>query len=146
MKNKNLLFNGAIILVAVSVAQCISPEHKIENKKEDVADANRELDQARVDYLADIESFKKENTEKIAANEKSIADFKARISLKKQEAKSDYNKKIEDLEKRNGDIQKRLEDYKESGKENWSSFKDEFNRDMIKLSEALQDFTTDKGV
>lgn len=141
MKNQKLLLGG-LILVVGAIAYCSSPEQKVLNKKEDVLEANDELDKANAEYQEEIIAFRKENADKFAANERSIADFKARISAQKKEAKSDYTKKINDLENKNSDFKKRLDDYKESNKEKWEEFKIEFNSDMNELNKALNDFTT----
>jgi hypothetical protein len=144
MKNKKILLSGTILFVAAALSYCNNPERKIENKKENVVEANKELDEANAEYLEDMALFKKESADKIAANEKSISDFKARIAVQKQAAKSDYTQRILELERKNGDFKKKLEDYKETNKEKWNEFKAEFNRDMIELNDAIRDFTTDK--
>ena len=144
MKNQKLLLGGAILIIVGSFTQCNSSEQDVAKKMENVVDANKELDDAQTKYIEDMAAFKEENKIKIAANEKSIADFKARIAAQKLDAKSDYNKRILELETKNSDFKKRLEDYKESSKEKWDAFKTEFNSDMIELNESLRDFTIDK--
>ena len=78
----------------------------------------KRVDKANAEYLVDIENYRKEAAAKIAANDKSIAEFNARIESKKEAAKADYKKKVAELEKKNTDIKKRLDDYKAAGKDN----------------------------
>ena len=79
--------------------------------------------------------------EKIDANEKSIAEFKARIAKEKRENRAKYEKKLAGLEQKNSDMKKKLDEYKEDGKEKWTSFKNEFSHDMDELGKALKGFT-----
>lgn len=120
---------------------CQSSEKKVENAQDAVAKANENLDEANQKYLADIEAYRKVITDKIDANNKSIAEFKLRINKEKKEAREDYKKRINELEQKNNDIKKKLDDYKAQGKENWENFKTEFNHDMDELGQAFQDLT-----
>ena len=74
-------------------------------------EANSDLDEANEEYLAEIEEHRKKTADKIIANEKSIAEYKARIENERNEIKADYNKKIDELEKKNSDIKKKMDDY-----------------------------------
>jgi len=47
------------------------------------------------------------------------------------------------LEQKSGEMKTKLEEYKEDGRENWISFKDEFNYDMEELGNALKDLKED---
>jgi hypothetical protein len=53
-----------------------------------------------------------------------------------------YSKsKIEELELQNRELREKLNNYEDDGKDNWTIFKEEFNRDMEELSEALTNLT-----
>lgn len=137
---KTFVFITAIAF-AMAVIGCDSSAKKVENAQTDVAEAKADLKEAKDDYTQEIEAYRQETAEKIATNDKSITDFKARIATEKKEAKADYNKKIVALEKKNSDLKKRMDDYKETSKENWLTFKTEFNRDMDELGQAFKDLT-----
>ena len=141
MKKSILLVTALLFAMAVLFTNCDSPSQKVENAETNAAEAQEDLDQARQDYLEDVEVYKKQTAEKIAANNKSIADFNARIETEKAEAKAEYKLKIAELEKKNSDMQKKLDDYKVESKDQWETFKSEFNRDMDQLGNALQDLT-----
>ncbi len=128
------LLSGAIF------TSCSTPAEKVENAENNVVKANNELDSANKEYLVDMTNFKKENDEKIAANNKSIAEFNARIDDQKATAKAEYKIKIAELEKKNTDMKKKMDDYKENGKDNWSKFKAEFSHDMDELGKAFKNF------
>jgi chromosome segregation ATPase len=90
----------------------------------------------------ELQEFRKETNEKIKENEKTIADFKDKMSKEKQEVREKYDKKIEQAEKKNKELKKRLAEYKEeNSKSNWTSFKAEFNHDMDELGKSLKDLT-----
>ena len=77
---------------------CNSPAKKVENAEEKVLEANKDLNQANQDYLTDIENYRRETAEKVAANEKTIADFNLRIASEKKAAKKNYQKQVAVLE------------------------------------------------
>lgn len=139
----------SILIVAVSaligggiLISCNTPAEKVENAENKVAEANNNLDSANKAYLADIENYRKETADKIAANEKSVADFNERIETEKKETRAEYKKKIAELNKKNSDMKKRMDDYKADGKGKWEIFKAEFSHDMDGLGKAFKDLTT----
>ena len=138
------LFIVVVILACVaSVAlnSCNTPAQKVENAQENVKEAKEDLNAANDAYLADIESYRKETADKIEANNKSIAEFNARIEKEKLTAKEDYAKKISLLQQRNTDLKKKLDDYKADSKEKWQAFKAELSHDMDELAQSFKDFT-----
>jgi uncharacterized protein YlxW (UPF0749 family) len=137
---KKTIFTIAItmLMAGTMLTSCHSSAKKVEDAQDKVADANQELNQTIKDS---IQQFKKESEEKISANEKSYADFKARIANEKKENKAKYEKKLAELDQKNSDMKKKLDDYKAEGKENWEKFKVEFNHDMDELGKAFKDLT-----
>ncbi len=141
MKKSILLFTASTLLTGAILTSCSTPAEKVENAETNVTEANEELDQANDEYLADITSYRTMTDDKIAANEKSIAEFEARIANEKKEAKADYQKKIDELNQKNTDMKKKMDDYTADGKENWENFKTEFSHDMDELGTAFKDLT-----
>lgn len=129
------------ISAATFLTSCNSPSENVARAEDKVMEAQRDLDNANIAYLADMETYRQETAVKIEATNKSIADFNARVESEKAEAKADYRKKITELEQLNTDMKKRLEDYKADGKDNWEKFKMEFSRDMEELGKAFKDLT-----
>ena len=123
---------------------CSSPSEKVENAQEKVDKANQNLDKVQDDYAADVENYRKETAEKIAANEKLEADFNARIANEKADAREDYKKKIAALDQKDTDMKKRMAEYKMEGKDKWIAFKEGFNKDMDALSQDWKDLTKKK--
>jgi hypothetical protein len=141
MKKSILALAALTFMAASTLTSCNSPAKKVEEAQNDVKEANKDLAKANEEYLADIESYRKETADKIAANDRSIAEFNARIKEQKREAAADYKLKIAKLEEKNSDMKKHLDEYKAEGKENWEKFKTEFNHDMEELGKAFKDLT-----
>lgn len=141
MKKSILILAASTFITGALVTSCNSPEEKVENAQENVAEAHQDLDKANEEYLADVETYRKATAERIAANDQSIAEFNLRLANDKQEAKEDYRKKVTELEQKNSDMRKKMDDYKVEGKDNWEIFKTEFNRDMDELGQAFKDLT-----
>jgi len=141
MKKSILVFSAFALMAAMGLTGCNSPAKKVEEAQNDVKEANKGLAKANEEYLEDMESYRKETADKIAANDKSIAEFNSRIKEQKREAAADYKLKISKLEQKNSDMKKHLDEYKAEGKENWEKFKTEFNHDMEELGKAFKDLT-----
>ncbi len=124
------------------IQSCNSSAEKVEIAQDKLIEANKNLEEANEAYLADIDIYRQETAKRFAANEKSIADFKARVENQKREARVDYNKKIVELEQKNGDFKKLMDDYEAEGAANWEQFKAEFGRNMDELGKAFKDFGT----
>ncbi|WP_435353133.1 hypothetical protein [Emticicia sp. SJ17W-69] len=141
MKKSILALAVFTFIASTAILSCNSPAEKVENAQTDVVDANKDLEKANEDYLVEVEAYKKETADKIAANEQSIKEFNARVATEKKEARVAYQQKIAELEQKNTDMKKKLDDYKQDGKENWEKFKTEFNHDMDELGKAFKDLT-----
>lgn len=144
MKKNKIIFilTGFVLATGIFFTACNTPAQNVEKAKEDVDAANKNLEAANEAYLADVENYRKETAEKIAANDRSIAEFNTRIENEKADAKADYKRKIMELEQKNTDMKKTMNDYKAEGKEQWENFKNDFNRNMDELGNALEDLTT----
>lgn len=146
MKTKFLSLAVTALITGSLCIGCQSSTEKVENAEKDLIQANSELDKANEEYLKDIDTYRTKMNEKVIENEKSIADFKARVEHEKRVAKADYIKKIVALEQKNTDIKKKMDDYKAEGKEKWEAFKLEFGQDMDALGKALIELTVPKTV
>jgi outer membrane murein-binding lipoprotein Lpp len=124
-----------------SSAKVEDAQEKVQNAQEQVASAQEELNQAIKDS---IQQFKKESEARIIANEKSIADFRARIAREGKESRVRYEQRLAELEQQNRDMKMRLENFNEEQKDKWESFRVKFNEDMEKQGKAFRDFWSGK--
>jgi phosphoenolpyruvate-protein kinase (PTS system EI component) len=142
MKKSILTLATITCLASGLLTSCNTPAEKVADAQNTVDAANQDLDQANREYLADVETYRKEASEKIAANEKSIAEFNARMANEKSEAKAAYQEKINAIEQKNSDMKKKMDEYKAEGKDQWEKFKLEFSRDMDELGNAFKNLVT----
>ena len=148
MYNKSILTLAAIVVFTCLFISCKSSGEKVVDANEDVENAenkldkaNEELSVANQEYVADVENYKRATSEKIAENEKYIAEFKSRIANEKKEARAEYLEKLRDLEQKNTDAKLRLDGYQADAKDNWEEFKSDFNRNLDELGQSLKDFS-----
>ena len=142
MKISNFIITSISIATLAFLVSCKSPAEKVEKAEEEVTEAYQNLEKANEEYLNDIETYRLQTADKIAANEKSIIEFNARIDAKKKDATEEYKKRVADLDKKNTDMKKKMADYKADGKENWEAFKMQFNHDMDDLFHSFENLTT----
>ncbi len=140
---KKLIFtlSAAILLSGAIFTSCNTAAEKVNKAEDKSIKADEDFNIAKEEYLADIKNFKIETTAKIDANNQMIADFKVKIASSKKDAQIYYQEQIAILEQKNIAMKQKLDAYKESGKDNWESFKTEFNKDMNDLGEAFKNFT-----
>lgn len=138
--NKSITVTTIATLFAGSIMMgCMTPAQKVKTAQTNVTKANEDLDKANKEYLEDVDLYRKEIAEKIAANDLTIAEFNTKIENEKEEAKADYRKKVADLKQKNSDMKLRMGDYKVDSKEKWKMFKTEFSHDMEELGKAFKD-------
>jgi len=141
MKKSILIFAACTFISGAILTSCNTSAEKVEAAQNNVIQANKDLDQANKEYLADIESYRIETANRIAANDASIAEFKTRMEHQRKAVKADYRKKIAELEEKNKEMKQKMDNYKEEGKEKWQIFKAEFSHDMDELGQAFKDLT-----
>ncbi len=144
MKKSISIVAATVLIGAGLVFSCQTPSEKVENAQANVVQANSNLDKANDEYLSEIEAYRKISADKIATNDKSMIEYRARIDKQKKEAREEYKARIDDLEKQNGDLKKKMEDYKAEGKDNWEVFKSNYNRDMDSIGRKLDDLNNQK--
>jgi len=140
MKKSILLLAAITFMTCAILTSCNNSAKKVDNAEKNVQQANEELYEANQEYLADVEKYRKEKEDIIIANNKSIAEFKARIALEKKDAQISYLKKITVLEQKNSDLKKKIDAFKADSKEQWENFKVEFSKDMDELGKAFGNF------
>lgn len=139
MNRVKMIALGLTLTAGTIVTSCSTPAEKVEKEQTNVENAEDDLIEANKEYFEEIEEYKREKSEKIAANDKTIMEFKARIDAQKKEAKNDYVKKITELENKNSDLKMKMENYKEDGKANWEKFQNEFNKEMEDLGNSFNE-------
>lgn len=135
---KSIQTLAAIVAFSGLLLACSTPAEKVTKAENDVIEAEAALELTQEQYLQDMEDFKRVNNERIAANEKTIAEFNARVANQKAEAKEDYRKKVADLEAKNTDMKSKIADFKAESQAGWAQFKADFNAEMDALGESFK--------
>lgn len=137
MKKSFLTLFVAAFFAGTIFTSCSSSAEKVEDAQEEVNESQEELNEANKEYLEEMERYRLEAAERTAQNQESIAEFEQRIAKQKADAREDYKKRIAELNQKNTDLKKQMEDYKDSGKENWEVFKKQYNHSMDELALKL---------
>lgn len=138
MKKNVIKLFATLFIVTAILASCNTPAGKVKDAKENVNQAEEDLDKANQEYLAEMQNYRDATSGKITENEKMIADFRVKIQNEKKVVKADYELKIADLEQKNRNLKQKMDDYKATSKVEWEEFKAEFNHDMDELGKAFQ--------
>ncbi len=144
IKTKKTLISCSMALFLFVTACESTPTEKLVSAQETAKQANTDLEKAKADYLKEIDNYRKDANAKIAANDKSIAEFKARVTNEKQDAKAEYKMKIAELDLKNSDMKKQINDYQADTKDKWEAFKINFNKSMNDLGDSFKKLAATK--
>lgn len=143
---KKIIFAFAVMtfIAGITLVSC-KPATKEENEaKENAQEANQELiDVKKAATAEEWQAFKNSGDSLINKNEEKIAELKLKMKNTGKSIDAKYDKNIEILEQKNNDLKVKMETYKNDTKQDWQSFKSEFNHDMDELGQSLKDFTVD---
>lgn len=146
---RSIIINALPIAAAFFVlSSCQTPADKTKESAEKLEEAKKELSTAKDDAAtaskkelaaAEWKTFKAETELKITQNELRISAIRAKLKESGQKAGKMTLQKIDSLEMRNKALQEKLEKYN-SGQTNWEVFRNEFNKDLEGLGEAIKNF------
>jgi hypothetical protein len=139
MKNKNLAIALTGVIAIVSLNVFGQENKKTAEARVAVAEAQKDLREAKVDSAADYKKFRKNAEFKIDENKKKIAVLKTKHIKEDKKVNAKYNEKVLSLEQKNNALQKEIHESRHTKTDMWSSFKREFNHDMDELGQAFKD-------
>ena len=142
---KTILTMAAVAFFAVTATTSFgqNTDKQSDKAREDLSEAKQDLNAAQQDSVADYQNFKRDSETRFLKNEKSLADWKVKVSQSDVNRRAEYEKNLATLNQKNVDLRKRMVDYKHDGETKWSSFKTEFNNDMDDFGKELENFTID---
>ena len=143
MKRVKMFSIAFAVAVVLMHSGCTSPTKDEVKTPANVEQAETNLIEAQQAYTLEVDLFKKDMEAKIAANEKTIAEMKAKRKNDGSANQESYNERIAELEQKNADLKKRISEFKEDNQQKWQSFKTEFSHDMDDLGTALKNITVD---
>lgn len=145
MKIKSLITILILSITSILIG-CADSDKKPEIQANDLDKAKDELIVAEENYAAEVLKFKNQSNEKIAENEKLIAEIKPKMVSKNKSVKAEKDgieNKIGILEKKNNELKLKLNEFQDKGEEQWKTFKEEFSHDVDELGKSLKDFRVD---
>jgi hypothetical protein len=138
MKKKILTSVIAAIIMMAGLSVFAQQDKQAEKARKNVAKAEKDLKEAKLDSAADYEKFVKDAEMNISENKKVIVTLKEKKIEQNKEANDKYNKEVLALEKKNNDLEKRIKDSQHTKTNMWERFKLNFSRDMEKLGQAIK--------
>jgi exonuclease VII large subunit len=120
-------------------------DQQFDHAKEKVGEAKQQLKDARAEYLAEWQTFKRESEQTIKGNEKRIDAFKEKMEKAGAKVKAKYSKDVAALEQKNSDLKTKLEEYKDEGQSKWEEFKTNFKHEMDGIGKTMKDLFKDNG-
>lgn len=120
-------------------------ETELEEAREDVVEAEIDLQQSRLDSVADYNNFKYNIDLKILENQRRIDEMKAILKSSKQANKLSNEKKLAELEARNATLKAKIQDYEQGTSEKWELFKNDFNNEMDEVGKSISEMANDNN-
>lgn len=146
MMMTRILFMALGLLAGTVSTGCENtPDEKIQDAKKNLQEAKHDVKEAVNDaltaYRDEWESFRFDAEAKLRDNEYTINGHIKKMVKADPTQKAIFNKRIGELEQRNGELQKRLAEYHDDGKSNWEEFKQGFVHDLDALGTSLKGFS-----
>jgi len=138
---KKIIYTTAMLsLFFGGLTSCKSNAEKQADLNETQMETKVDSADARVDR-AKWEAFKQDVNATISKNEQRIAELNANIKKEGNRLDAKYQKNVDELQKKNEDLKVKIRIYETDKKQDWESFKREFDSDMSDLGNALKNFT-----
>ena len=137
----------------VVLSACHSPAEKIVEAKdkllesrENATEAKNDLEQsekdaslkAQNDFVIEWGKFKDESEKKINDNDRNLARLKASNAHRHKYMKADYQKAIDNIQRKNENLKSRLADFERNKSESLNAFKRRFNNDINEVVKSLE--------
>jgi hypothetical protein len=144
MKISSILFLISITLLSLITTRCASPAAKVDDAKENLLDAEKNLAESLKDSTeaAEWKEMKAASQIKMDAYRTDIAALRVKKSNGSKLMDPIYAEQILSLEQKALTLQIRMDDY-EKYHSNWQTFKREFDHDLEELGKTLKDISTD---
>lgn len=116
--------------------------HSHEGMEEGMDDASDAMHEIGHDASRSVSEFRHDAEMKIDEYEASMADLRVKMANEKAENKAAFERKLSQLEQKTKEMKSRLKEYKETGEDEWTTFKTEFERDLDGVGTSISNFFT----
>ncbi|WP_340105849.1 hypothetical protein [Rhodohalobacter sp. 8-1] len=141
MKQIPGILTTVTLCAAIFLTGCDSSSNKMDEAETAVIEANRDLEIATSEVVAELRIYREKNADRIMEYNRAISDIKKKINNEsKSDIKARYETKLDGFEATHRDLKREMDNYEASGKENWDDFKVNFSNKMDDLGDSLNDF------
>lgn len=140
MEKSNLLFTSLIIALLSVFMACENSSQKMERAENPVVKSDRDVDMAESEVLAEVKMFRVKTANDIKANFRMIAAIQDTINTGDESLRENYEDKLEVLDNANREMKRSIDNFTESGRDQWTIFRDEFSDSMDGLENSLDNF------
>ena len=141
MKCKFLKKIFFVLAFSTTILSCENPPKK-ELERADAV--NESLVAANVNLKADSilmhEKFRRQSDERLAENDKQIAELKGKLKTEKKELREKYENELAELKEKNTALKTKMNDYKDD-KGKWDAFKKELNDGIDNVGKSISKLT-----
>ena len=143
MKNSKVMLVAFAVIMSFAIMSCKSnteeKEENLEEAKEEVVVAKEELTAARLDSINEYSKYRKEIDNRLAENDKQIAEIRANVKMQKASIRAKMDKDLDVLMQKNEDFKIEMKNQKDGIYSNWESFKQSYNTNLDALGKSISE-------
>jgi hypothetical protein len=140
MKKSNLFFASLMIASLSVFMACENASQKMERAESPIMKSDRNVDMTESEVLAEVQIFRLKTSNEIKANFRKIAAIQDTIDTRYENLREKYEDKLEVLDNTNREMKRSIDNFKESGRDQWTTFRDEFSDSMDGLANSIDNF------
>ena len=141
MQTRKFLTLLSVAIFTTVVTSCNngteSKTEKLEDAKEEVIEARKDLNEARLDSANEYAKYRADVQQRLQANEDLIAATKVQMKTNKAAFDANAEKTLFELEQQNANLRATINDYKEGSYSTWETFKSSFNKQVDDLGKSI---------
>ncbi|MCU0322748.1 MAG: hypothetical protein MUE72_10045 [Chitinophagaceae bacterium] len=141
MQTRKFLTLLSVAIFTTVVTSCNngteSKTEKLEDAKEEVIEARKDLNEARLDSANEYAKYRADVQQRLQANEDLIAATKVQMKANKAAFDANAEKTLFELEQQNANLRATINDYKEGSYSTWENFKSSFNKQVDDLGKSI---------
>lgn len=143
MKNSKIKLVAMVGMVSLAMLSCKSnteeKKENLEEAKKEVVVAKDELSAARMDSINQYSNYRKEIDNRLAENDKQIAEIRAKVKMQKASIRAKMDKDLDILMQKNEDFKMQMKNQKDGIYSDWESFKNSYNTSLDDLGKSISE-------
>ena len=143
MKNSKIKLVAMAGMVSLAMLSCKSnteeKKENLEEAKKEVVVAKDELSAARMDSINQYSNYRKEIDNRLAENDKQIAEIRAKVKMQKASIRAKMDKDLDILMQKNEDFKMQMKNQKDGIYSDWESFKNSYNTSLDDLGKSISE-------